>query len=539
MATGVGSVERVKTTGAARSPVAEPAAGLDRRDAEEVGWWRRFDTVALALVVAAGVGLRFVTTSPLWLDEALSVNIAQLPLGDIPEALRHDGHPPLYYFLLHGWISVFGSGDVAMRMLSGLFGVALLPLTFVAARRLGGVRAGWAAVLVLALSPFAVRYSTETRMYALVSLLVLAGWLIGQDALRRPTPVRLAALAALSGVLLLSHYWVLWLLGAVLLLLAGRVWRGRRGGFEAVRSPVLVGGALLLGFLPFLAWLPSLRYQAAHTGTPWADPVRPTAVAANSLVDLGGTFEVDGALLGAILLVLTVIGLLGRAIDRRRSELDLATRPSARAPALIVVVTLGLAIAAGYATSSTFATRYLAVIFPFIVLLVGLGLACVADPAWFRAVAAVVVVLGAVGSIHNVFDDRTQTGNAADIIEASQGDGLVLSCPDQLGPALSRLLTRSRFEQRSYPAFADARRVDWVDYEERLATAQPAAFAEEAVERAGDRTLWLIWSTGYRTHEGTCQALVSELGARRPGESVLTADEEFYEKASLYRFDAP
>lgn len=493
--------------------------------------------MAVAAVIGLGVVLRFVTTSPLWLDEALSVNIAQLPLGDIPEALRHDGHPPLYYFVLHGWISVFGSGDVAMRILSGLFGVALLPLTYIAGRRLGGVRAGWAAVLVLALSPFAVRYSTETRMYALVSLLALAGWLIGQDALRRPTLGRLAAIAGISGLLLLSHYWALWFLGAALLLLAVVVWRGRRGGFEAVRPPVLLGGAVLAGFVPFLAWLPSLRYQAAHTGTPWADPLRPTAVAANSLVDLGGTFEVDGALLGAIILVLAVIGLLGRAIDRRRIELDLATRPSARAPALLVVVTLGLATAAGYATSSTFATRYLAVIFPFIVLLVGLGLACMADPAWFRGVAAVVVVLGAVGSIHNVFDDRTQVGQAADIIEASAGDGLVLSCPDQLGPATSRLLPRSRFEQRSYPAFADARRVDWVDYEERLATAQPAAFAEEAVARAGDRTIWLVWSNGYRTHEGTCQALVSELAARRPGESVLTADEEYYEKASLYRFD--
>ena len=59
----------------------------------------------------------------------------------------------------------------------------------------------------------------------------------------------------------------------------------------------------------------------------------------------------------------------------------------------------------------------------------------------------------------------------------------------------------------------------------------------EAVARAGDRTIWLVWSNGYRTHEGTCQALVSELAARRPGESVLTADEEYYEKASLYRFD--
>ncbi len=51
----------------------------------------------LVLAVALGVVARFVATSPLWLDEALSVHIASLPMGDIPDALRHDGHPPLYY----------------------------------------------------------------------------------------------------------------------------------------------------------------------------------------------------------------------------------------------------------------------------------------------------------------------------------------------------------------------------------------------------------------------------------------------------------
>ncbi|MEY4916125.1 MAG: hypothetical protein RL616_38, partial [Verrucomicrobiota bacterium] len=40
-----------------------------------------------------------------------SVNIARLPLGELPEALRHDGHPPLYYALLHVWMQVAGSGD--------------------------------------------------------------------------------------------------------------------------------------------------------------------------------------------------------------------------------------------------------------------------------------------------------------------------------------------------------------------------------------------------------------------------------------------
>src|SRR5918992_2870845 len=68
-------------------------------------------TSALVGLVALGIGLRFVSTSSLWLDEALSANISALPVGDLLEALRHDGHPPLYYLMLHGWMELVGEGD--------------------------------------------------------------------------------------------------------------------------------------------------------------------------------------------------------------------------------------------------------------------------------------------------------------------------------------------------------------------------------------------------------------------------------------------
>ena len=85
--------------------------------------------VVLGTIVVLGVVLRFVQRSPLWLDEALSVNISRLPVGDLLDALRHDGHPPLYYLILHYWMKVFGEGDIAVRALSGLIAVASLPLT--------------------------------------------------------------------------------------------------------------------------------------------------------------------------------------------------------------------------------------------------------------------------------------------------------------------------------------------------------------------------------------------------------------------------
>ena len=68
----------------------------------------RPEIIGLALVaIAIGIVTRFVTRSSLWLDEALSVNLASLPLGELSEALKHDGHPPFYYVLLEGMYVLF------------------------------------------------------------------------------------------------------------------------------------------------------------------------------------------------------------------------------------------------------------------------------------------------------------------------------------------------------------------------------------------------------------------------------------------------
>ena len=344
--------------------------------------------MVLGLALAA-VAFRFVTRSPLWLDEALSVNIARLPLGDIPEALRHDGHPPLYYFLLHGWMELFGDGDVAVRALSGVFGLALFPLMWVAGRRLAGRQGAWAAVLVLAVSPYAIRYSTETRMYSLVMVLGLAAWLVGTDALRRPTTGRLVGLALLCGAMLWTHYWAMWFVAAAGIALVVRVIQARRAGrHEEVRATWRVIVAVGVGGVLFLPWLPSLLYQSTHTGTPWAGPEQPAEVVTQSLSDLGGGPSGDSVLLGILLLVLILLGLFGRSIDSRHIELDLATQPDARPMLLIISLTMGIAMVVSYATGSAFASRYLAILAPLIFLAVALGLTRLGTGLAFRLVAA-------------------------------------------------------------------------------------------------------------------------------------------------------
>src|SRR5450759_2497002 len=106
---------------------------------------------AAVAALLAGVVLRFVAHTHLWLDEAQSVAIARLPLSGLFAALRQDGSPPLYYLLLHYWMGWFGTGDnIAVRALSGVISVATLPPFYLLARRTIGRHGGRAAAGQLA-----------------------------------------------------------------------------------------------------------------------------------------------------------------------------------------------------------------------------------------------------------------------------------------------------------------------------------------------------------------------------------------------------
>ncbi|MDP9386741.1 MAG: glycosyltransferase family 39 protein [Actinomycetota bacterium] len=484
--------------------------------------------------VVAGVLLRLHARSELWLDEALSVNIARLPLQELPEALRHDGSPPLYYLLLHGWTAVFGTGNDAVRLLSGLFSVAALPLAWFAGRRVAGRTGAWAALLLLATSPFAIRYATEARMYALVQLLVLAGLVALGRALERPSLGRLAVLAVVAGLLPLVHYWTVYLLAVVAVVLAVLVVRSRSRSRRPARRALVALGA---GALLFVPWLPSFLYQSAHTGTPWAKRASPVHAAIGSLFDIGGAPRSTGVVVALVLQALVVLAVFGRGVDGRRVELDFRTRPEGRGEAAVAAGTMVLGLGASVVLGTAFAPRYVSVVFPLLIVLAALGTRTLLDRRLRIAMVATAAVLGLVTGALNMFFPRTQAGEVAAAITAQGRPGdVVVYCPDQLGPAVNRLLPPG-YRQLPFPAGGDPRFVDWVGYHARNRAAQPVPFAQRAVELAGrDHDVWLVWVGGYRTFGLKCERVSDELARLRPAASVVfEPDEVVFERMNLTR----
>ena len=153
-------------------------------------------------------------------------------------------------------------------------------------------------------------------MYSMVMFLAFAGYLLVDDVLRRGKAglLRLAGITVVTAALLYTHYWALWLLAAAGLIVLWRAFRASARGSTA-RPPGRSSAPSSSAGSCSCPWLPSMLYQSAHTGTPWASPMRPTVAAAFTLQDFSSGLYADAAFFAILLGLLIVLGLFGHGRD--------------------------------------------------------------------------------------------------------------------------------------------------------------------------------------------------------------------------------
>ena len=167
-----------------------------------------------------------------WIDEGLSVGIADRPIGDIPGVLRQDGSPPLYYLLLNVWLHVVGRSEADVHGLSVLLAVLCVPVAWWGGKLLFGTRTAWIAALLAAVNPFMTQYAQEGRMYSMVTLLGLISLICWLHAFTSDPPegggVRRApaiGFAVAFAAMLYTHNWALFFGAATGLVWLWLLWR--------------------------------------------------------------------------------------------------------------------------------------------------------------------------------------------------------------------------------------------------------------------------------------------------------------------------
>jgi len=269
-------------------------------------------TLSLLAILLLASCLRFyrLDGQSLWNDEGTSVAVAQRDLATIARDAAGDIHPPLYYWLLHGWVRMVGTREAAVRSLSALLGVGLVALIYALGRLLAGRRAGLAAALLAAMNPFQVYYSQEARMYMLLAVLSALAF---YAALRRVADEEDRSVARLWGIVYLlstaaglyTHYAFPLVWAAInLVILSEMVWR--RPTLPRLGAWLALQAAALLLFLP---WLPTAWRQI----TTWprvnqpADPIAAVTTIAQLLLAGPAAPPLTGNLAPVLLLVLAFL----------------------------------------------------------------------------------------------------------------------------------------------------------------------------------------------------------------------------------------
>ncbi len=297
-------------------------------------WLRRLPRsvtagAVLLVLMAVSAFIRTRTLSgELWFDEAGAVGLASQPFGSLLGAVHRAGAAPLYYVLLHIWISLLGNGETVTHTLSLVIGLVSIPAAMWAGWSLGGERAGIFAAVLFAFSSFLSRYAEETQPYelmVLLGLLATVGLVHGFVHRRRAYlwlfGVCLALMLYTQGSALLY-----WLGAAVALVFVWRSLPDGRAGF--VRDAALCFGGAAIVFLP---WLPTAIDQIAHATNPWHYTPLLGATVPSQLL---GSERVD-----VTLLICVVIAVAPLATRARRHTPEAATFW-----ALIAIPALALAV---------------------------------------------------------------------------------------------------------------------------------------------------------------------------------------------------
>jgi len=189
-------------------------------------------------------------TVSLWGDEAWAATLAVKPVWEIIKIVSRDTSPPLYYLLLHFWMKVFGTSEVAIRSLSFVFFLTTAAVAFLIGQCLWDKKTGFLASLLILVNSFLFIYAFEGRMYA---LLALTSTLSAYFFLRRQRwPFILATTAALY-----THHFSLFVIFWEL------IWRLKEVDLKNPKDFFKKFSDFFIISLLYLPWIYPLYYQTS------------------------------------------------------------------------------------------------------------------------------------------------------------------------------------------------------------------------------------------------------------------------------------
>ena len=250
----------------------------------------------------------------LWLDELLTWYPASASFGRMIASTTDtiNASPPLYFILIWVWSHIVGNSALMLRLFSALTTAGAWWVMFAVLRRRYGAIAAFAGIISTATNALLLARSYEARFYPLfLAEMAVALWIYGKMiGQARPSPRLLAANSLVQAALIMTHYFAIPYIGALVVATIMIRLSQRKPPWRELLS--YFAGVAVLGL-----WLPALLGQSKTTS--WIQTPDATTLWQYFHPYVGQIFITVG--LGAIVFA-TVLGLISlrspRAGNRRR-----------------------------------------------------------------------------------------------------------------------------------------------------------------------------------------------------------------------------
>lgn len=226
--------------------------------------WRRaaaFGLLLLMIGFAVYFSLNVFGVNSLRLDEAQSLFQTNRDVAGMLHLVAQDVHVPLYHVLLHFWLLIFGQDILTARLLSLMFFVGTIVMTYVLARYAFGRRhlALFAALLVT-ISPFMNWYGSEARMYTMLAFVTTLHAYLFLKVMREGGVTRWIVWTIVAAIGLYTHYFFAFVLLSELIALV--MLRKHFASPAPLRSIIISGAVAGLSLLPWVWYVYSLGFAS-------------------------------------------------------------------------------------------------------------------------------------------------------------------------------------------------------------------------------------------------------------------------------------
>ena len=205
--------------------------------------------VLAILVVCLNFSMMF--DRVLWGDEAFSANTAHKDVDGILQVLYYwDNHPPLYYYWLKLFGTLFGYKVPVFHLASLVPFVIGIILALTVVRKHFGMLPATFFIMVSGLGQACLEYNLEVRMYALAFLCVMGCFYCSYRVIADGSRKTWAGMVLWALAAACSHYYALVAVGIMMFFTGVAVWIRYRG--NTWKKGVLAIVAFFIGYAPWL-----------------------------------------------------------------------------------------------------------------------------------------------------------------------------------------------------------------------------------------------------------------------------------------------